>query len=124
MHLVRTPDELASLCKPSTDTDLQELLGGYVAALEEFEGRLQATMLVVYANDSLSSVEQACGDRLVADGAFTFPVEIITRHGTWFNVVWIMSDDGSGLVLMIEIADQTDTELLMACENALAAATP
>jgi hypothetical protein len=45
---------------------------------------------------------------------------VITRHGHWFDVVRILSDDGSGLVLLVQIGAETDTQLLTACERALA----
>ena len=119
MHIIRTTSALQALCDQPLDPTLLELLGGYAAALEEFGDTMLATIAVVQAGDALVDIEEALACRLVAGGHFTFPVELITRHSSYFDIVWIQSDDGSGLVLLIEIATTTDSELLLACENAL-----
>lgn len=121
MHIIRNTEDMAAVCNQPLDPELLSLLGAYAAALEEF-GDLQATILTILAGDTLIDAEQAFGERLVAEGRFTFVVELITRHERWFDIVRIIADDGSGLVLIVEIAEGTDHELLAACEHALAEA--
>jgi hypothetical protein len=96
------------------------LLGGYAAALKEFGDDLQADVIIIEAGDTLDRVESAYGRRLVADGRFTFLVELITEHARWFDVVFIFSDNGDGLVLLIEQDAATDAHFLAACRHALA----
>jgi len=61
--------------------------------------------------------------RLVNEGRLAFPVELITRHDHWYDIVWVKSDFGEGLVLLVQVTPMADHELLQACEHALAAAT-
>jgi hypothetical protein len=122
MHWIRTADALAAAGAASEDPDLRTLLGGYAAAIEEFGDDLQADVIIIRAGDTLEQVESAYGRRLVADGRFTFLVELITEHARWFDVVFIFSDNGDGLVLLIEQAEKTDPQLLAACRHALATA--
>jgi hypothetical protein len=123
MHLIRSTKALEVFCNCSPDAGVVSVLSRYASALEEFGDDLQATIIVVEADDTLEGVEQAYGERLVIDGRFAFTVELITRHDLWFEVVWITSDDGSGLVLIVEIAANADAELMTACERALAEST-
>jgi hypothetical protein len=46
--------------------------------------------------------------------------ELITEHARWFDVVFIFSDNGDGLVLLIERDAKTDPQFLAACRHALA----
>ena len=120
MLLIRTSGAIARALDSPLDPELHELLGAYWASLEEFGDELLAEVLIVEAGDTLEQVEQAYGRRLVADGVFSFTVERITAHEHWYDVIWIISDDGSGLVLLIEIHPETDAALLAACRHALA----
>lgn len=120
MHLIRRSEDIASALEDhSIDPELRELLGAFWVSLEEFGDDLLADILIVVAGDTLEQIEHAYGTWLVADGHFTFTVEIITQHERWYDVVWIQSDDGSGLVLLIQIDPATDARLLAACRHAL-----
>lgn len=124
MHLIRDAGAMAAIRALPLDPELRSLLTPYAAALEEFGEDLQADILIVEAGDTLAETERAYGERLVAGGCFLFVVELIARHGRWYDVVRIICDDGSGLVLLVEIAANTDAELLLACERALADMAP
>lgn len=124
MHLIRTAEGMAAACRLPLDPELLSLLNRYADALVEFGDDLQADMLIVEAGDTLAETERVYGERLVADGCFAFVVELIARHGRWFDVVRITCDDGAGLVLLVEIAANTDPEWLTACERALAETAP
>lgn len=122
MYLIRTTDELAALRASPPHPDLPSLLQCYAGALAEFGDALHVRVLIVEASDTLASAGQAVDERLVDNRCLAFPVELITRHEHWFEVVWITSDDGSGIVLLVEIAAGADAELIAACETALAEA--
>lgn len=104
-----------------TDPELQAILEPYTAAMAEFGEGLPVQILIVEAGDTLAQVEQACGQRLVADSRFTLPVEAVTEHARWIEALWITSDDGAGLVLLIDKGG--DPSLLAACRAALADST-
>jgi hypothetical protein len=122
MRWIRTAEALASAGAASKDSDLRTLVGGYAAAIEEFGDDLQADVIIIQAGDALEQDEDAYGRRLVADGRFTFLVELITEHAGWFDVFFIFSDNGDGLVLLIERDVMMDPQLMAACRHALATA--
>lgn len=124
MHLIRDAATLAATCDRTADYELYSLLSRYAGILQEFDNDLDAIIIVIEAGDTLASIEQAYGVGLVSDGRFTFPVELVTREGQWFDVLWIQSDDGSGLMMLVEVSPDTDSQLLTACEAALDQATP
>lgn len=124
MHIIYSADAIASVRSQISDPALIALLDKYAAALEEFGDDLAATIIIAEAGDTLAFIEQAYGARLVAEGQFTFPVETIARHGAWYDVLWIQSDDGSGLVLLVEDGPDSDTQLMTAYEAALDQAAP
>jgi len=122
MHIIRSSSELTAVCDQPLDPELLSLLGGYAAALEEFGNDLEATIMIIAAGDTMAEAEQAYGETLVTEGQFAFVVEVASQHGQWIDVVRIIADDGSGLVLLIEQAAGADPELLQACQTALAEA--
>jgi hypothetical protein len=122
MHLFRTLDDLDAAHDRLLDPELITLLDGYAVALAEFDEPL-ADMLVIEDTDTLAEAEQAYGSRLVNEGRLEFPVELITRRDHWYDIVWVKSDFGEGLVLLVQVTPAADVELLQACEHALAAAT-
>lgn len=115
MQIIHSSAELGD---QPPDPELAELLGAYAAALEDFGDDLAAIILIIQAGDTLAQAEQAYGARLVVDGRFTFTVETISEQRGWYDVTWIQSDDGSGLVLLIE--KDGDGQLMAACRAALA----
>jgi len=122
MHLFHSLTDLDSAHDRLLDPELITLLDGYATVLAEFDEPL-ADLLVVEDTDTLAEAEQTYGIRLVVDGCLAFPVELITRHDHWFDIVWVKSDFGEGLVLLVQVTPMADAGLLQACEHALAAAT-
>lgn len=123
MNLIRTVEAMARALDSPLDPELKQLLRSHAERLAEYEDYALeelAEFLIVEAGDALPDVEQAYGTQLVMDGQFTFTVELITQHERWFDVVWIISDDGFGLVLLVQIDPGTDARLLAACRHALA----
>ena len=123
MLLIRTSEAMELALESPLPNDLKDLLRGHVEQLAEYEEYTMeelAEFLIVDAGDALSDVESAYGQQLVDGGEFTFTVEYITEHGGWYEVIWIISDDGFGLALFIEIHPETDPALLAACRHAIA----
>lgn len=118
MLIIRTAEDMARVLNQPLDTTLNECLRSHRDTLDcytdtPFEDL--ALFVIVQAGDSLKEVEQACGYLLVAEGSFAFPVETITHLPGWYEVVWIISDDGYGLVLIVQDHADTDRDLLTAC---------
>lgn len=85
-----------------------------------------AHFIVVEPGDSLEAVTEALGFsplRNLVDGAvwpspdFTPSWEWVKDHGCAFEAVYILSDDGFGWVLLIEVSEGQDQRLLQLCRQ-------
>lgn len=79
---------------------------------------------IVMPGDTSEEIEEHLGRSLIdSTGTFINPPEIIQRHTDWFELAFILSDDGFGLVLFVPIDSATDARLMAATEAAFAEAT-
>lgn len=122
MILIRTAEALARAIETPPDAHLRQLLADRAesfAAYSEYDFSELAEILIVQAGDHLPDVEHSYGQRLVREGTFDFPIEMIVHQAGWYEVTWIQSDDGFGLVLFVQEAPGTDADLIAACRAAL-----
>lgn len=124
MLLIRTAEDLAHALDSPLDPELHQLIAAIADRLGEytdFAFHELAEIIVVEAGESLDGICSITGPSVVTDGAadFTFTVELIDRHNRWIDATFILSDDGFGLVLLIEVAGNTDAALLALCDREL-----
>lgn len=122
MHYIRTAEAMARVLDTPLDPELRAILLDHrerLAAYEGFRFEELAEFLIVERGDPLADSEDTYGRRLVEHDMFVMPVELAFRHKAWIEVIFILSDDGFGLVLLVEIGSHTDPSLLSACERAL-----
>lgn len=99
MLVIRTAEELARAIEAAPDTKLRDLLTAHaerLAEYSEYDLSELAEFVIVQQGDTLEAIEEACQLRLMADGQFLSPVELIAEHTHWIEVTWILSDDGFG----------------------------
>lgn len=98
---------------------ISQLRRGYSGPLEEI-----VNFLVVEPGDSEADVIAGLGfsplcnlvDRArFGDPGFSPSWEWIERHGDWFEMAFILSDDGFGHVLLVPDAEGIDADLLALC---------
>lgn len=121
---IRTAEDLARALDSPLHPELRQLLGNHaerLAGYPDFAFEELAEMIIVEAGESLDGICSIMGPALVTEGTadFTHPVELICRHDKYIEVVWILSDEGFGLVLLVELADNTDAALLALCARDL-----
>ncbi|EQB17810.1 hypothetical protein L284_06420 [Novosphingobium lindaniclasticum LE124] len=108
--------------------EIHTLLEAHLDRLAEYDGfdlEDLAMFAIVMPGDALDGIEDDLGRSLIdSAGTFIQPPEIIHRHAGWFEVAFILSDDGFGLVLFVPIDSNTDVKLMAATETAFAEATP
>ncbi len=89
--------------------------------------------LIVEAGDTIEAVQAELGfSPLVnfVDGArygqpgWTPSWESVERHSSWFELVFVLSDDGFGWVLFLSAAAGTAGDLAQACAQESRAAVP
>lgn len=122
MIVIRTAEEMARALDSPLDPELKRRLHAQWERLSEwqdYELSELAVFLIVQAGNTLEQAEAIIGQTFVQEGCFTIPPELIDRRGGWIEATFILSDDGFGLVLLIEIADSTVPDLLAACNHHL-----
>ncbi|MFC3714318.1 hypothetical protein ACFOMD_17245 [Sphingoaurantiacus capsulatus] len=110
-------------------TELKCLLrrrGSQIGEHEGYDLGELAHFLIVQAGDDLAYAEATLGFSPLAnlvDGAryresdFTPSWECIEEYGGWFELTFVLSDDGYGAVLFVEEAEDVDPELLSLCRE-------
>ena len=122
MIVIRTAEAFARALDSPLDPELKHCLQAHwdrLAEWQDYELSELAIFVVVQAGDTLEQAEAIIGQPLVQEGCFTIPPELVARRGGWFEATFILSDDGFGLVLLVEIADSTAPDLLAACNHHL-----
>ena len=122
MIVIRTAEAFAHALDSPLDPELKHCLQDHwdrLAEWQDYELSELAIFVVVQAGDTLEQAQAIIGQTLVQDGSFSLLPELIDRRGGWFEATFILSDDGFGLVLLVEIADSTAPDLLAACNHHL-----
>jgi hypothetical protein len=93
---------------------------------QQFDGDLGELVhfVVVEAGDQITAVVAACGfpltqnlvdGRWLGDPEFEPSFEWIQDHGTWFELAYILSDDGFGTIIFVKDDPGTEFDLHMLC---------
>jgi hypothetical protein len=124
MISIRSTADMARALSSPLDNDLIRLLALRRDQLIEHDGYdlgELAHFIVAEPNDTIAAVEGVVGVPLAknlvdgskyGDPGFTANFEYVERHGTWFEAVTIVSDDGFGIVLIVPDRPDIDPTLL------------
>lgn len=122
MNLIRTAEDMVRALTSPLDPDLKALLQEQADRLDtyqEYDLSELAQFLIIQQGDTLEEIDAALGWALLEGGSFAKPVELIARRGGWIEVVFILSDDGFGLVLLVQKEEGIDPDLLALCQRHL-----
>lgn len=115
MLLIRTAEELARALDSPLQHALKEVLAAHRERLSECEGydlSELAEFAIVEPGDTLqdlaSIIEVEVGEGGAAAAQFSRIPEYVEQHATVIELVFILSDTGFGLVLLISSADTID----------------
>ena len=106
MLVIRTAEEMArALASPLDPTLLARLVAQqeYLTAYPDYSFEELGLFIVVDTVDRLSDLQQQTTSRLVEGATFAIEPEAVDRHGPWLEVLFILSDDGFGLVLWLPL---------------------
>lgn len=127
MIVIRTYAALSDASAVLEGNEVHVLLEAHrerLADYADFDLTDLAMFAIAMPGDTLDSIEDDLGRALIdSTGIFIDPPEIIRRHTNWFEIAWILSDDGFGLVLFVPIDSATDARLTAATEAAFTEAT-
>lgn len=111
------------------DIDLQHLLRRRIKSLEDYCNDFDLddlfNVIVIEAGDTAEALEEAIPHSVLTDWAdrdwfdpgFTPPWEVCEIHPRWFEITFILCDDGFGVVVYVPRQTCSDTVLLNLCER-------
>ncbi|MEA1084216.1 hypothetical protein SFC76_08070 [Sphingomonas sp. CD22] len=123
MISIRSWAAMAAALDTLLDPDLRRLLTERRDQLLDYGCELGdlAHIIVTQRGDTIAAVEAEAGvalasnlvtgDRLGSPD-FEHSFEYVERHGCWLEAVMILSDDGFGIVLLVQDRVDTDPDLL------------
>jgi hypothetical protein len=114
MHLIRTAEALSRLATTHDDNTLRHLLAAQAENLADYVLEDVATLLVAEPEDTCAALDEALSWPLLTDDHFTHYPELLNRSGAWYEITFILSDDGYGLVLYVP--EDGPAALLNACK--------
>lgn len=120
MHIIRTFGQLAKLADGPPNAELAAILKSWLDRLQAYEGYDLpdlAIICIIGSMEDLAAMEVETGHQLREGDGSLRRSDIATQHQQWIELVFILSDDGFGVVLLVP----TDAEpaLLAMCEQAM-----
>jgi hypothetical protein len=115
--IIRTAEDMARALDSSLDPELHSILARHVerlSAYPDFQLEELAVVAILLPGDRLADT----GIELVGAGGgrFSPSPEYVHRHARWSEAVFVLSDDGFGLILLMEQGEGADPDVIAACE--------
>ncbi len=115
MLIITNDNDLQAFLADPPDPNVAALVTAHAERLADFELEEIAIFAVCQPDDHVEQLEAASGRPILdEEGNFTLLPEIHDEHEGWHELVFILSDDGFGLVLFIAKHPATDARLLKA----------
>lgn len=128
MIVIRTAEDMARALDSPLDPELKVLLQSHWGRLSEYDGYALddlALFIIIQPNDTLTAIDEVAPRPIIGGGAaFAILPEIICEHARWIELVFILSDDGFGLVLLVPKDVVVDPILAAALQDSLHAQNP
>jgi hypothetical protein len=106
MIILRDPQQLSQITQP----DIKAFLRQRFRDFEPYDPDEHGFFLLVEPNDSIAALETETGYSLL-DPCF----EYIADHGHFFEMTYLITDSGFGLIVIIPNAESIDSRLLELC---------
>lgn len=114
MHILHTWSELVAYLDSPIDPDLKALLRTRRDQLMEYGDLSElGIFVIIQQGDTMTAIEEAVGWPILMDGIPAF--EWVQRHGTIFEMPFVLSDSGAGHVLIVPDGEGIDPTLLELC---------
>ena len=105
MQIIRTQEDASTIA----DRELRHLISRVFASVIEFP-EILCFILIVEAGDSTAMLDAQLGYPIL-----TTPREILEEHAGYFEMLFVISDDGSGIEVLIPKTAGIDADLLVMC---------
>jgi hypothetical protein len=124
MHFIRTESDLQAL----EDPELLALIRLRIADTAEFVDDFSELVffIVVQPGDDLATVDAALGFPVMAnrfngiafgEPGFTPSWDVLEEHPGFYELVYVLSDDGQGVTVFVTRAEGVSAELLAMCRE-------
>ncbi len=114
MHIIHTWSELAAYLRDSIAPDLKTLLQTRRDQLIEYGDLSELGIFaIIQPGDNMATIEAAVGWPILIDGTPSW--EWLQRHGSVWEMPFVLSDSGAGHVLIVPDADGIDPALRDLC---------
>ena len=105
MQIIRTQEDAFTI----TDPELRQLIARVYESVIEFP-EILCFILIVEAGDSIATLDSQLGFPIL-----TTPREILEEHAGYFEMLFVISDDGSGVEVFIPKTAGIAPDLLAMC---------
>lgn len=134
MYVLRDAVAVRAFLVAGIDAELTALIHGRVEALAEYTDEIGelVTFIVVQSGDSAEQIGTALGFDILSNRfdmtAFGAPGfapswDGLAEHAGWFDLTYVLSDDGFGIVVYVPKVD-APPELLAMCSRYASASVP
>lgn len=129
MIVLRDPTAVSSIAELEPYPDIRHLVQQRFTEIcdgEPFDPDLMGYMIVVEPGDTVDALEEETSCRIMrnlfddvrfGDPEFDPSFEALEDHGSCFEMVIILNDDGFGIAIFIPKTAGIDAELLALCEH-------
>ena len=116
MHIIRTWAELAAYLDSPITPDLNTLLQTRRDQLMEYGALSElGEFIIIQPGDTMAAICKETGWPIVMEDVPTF--EWVQRHGSVWELPFVLSDTGAGHVLFVPDAEGIDPDLLDLCRT-------
>lgn len=120
MLVIRTAEDLARALALSLEPVVKERLAAHRDHLLDYPDYAFEELglfIIVQPDDHLDDLNGVTSAALTAGALFAVEPERVARHDDWLEVLFIVSDDGFGVVLFVPLKEELDSTLLDACQK-------
>lgn len=114
MQVVRDPLSIAELRDPEVRGLIQQRVDALLRDFGDYELHELVTFVVVEPDDSLGAIDEQLGFSILSS-----PFELCEEHAGFYEMVFVLSDDGYGIEVFISKAVGVDPRLLAMCATHL-----
>lgn len=129
MRTLKTKEAIQAEIDRNTDPAVRRLLADhlhYVSEYDDAETTEYLTVIAVEPGDSLQTLDLALDHQLLVnlysckrygEDGFAPCFETLEEHGSFYEMLFIQSDDGFGLSVIVPKRPEIDAELLSLCSR-------
>lgn len=123
MQIIRDPTAAATINDPEVRTSIEKTIS-HLNGENSCDPEVLGYFLIVEPGDTLQAISAQLGFSILCNrwtgvsfghAGFTPSWEVMDAHAHWYELVFVISDDGFGVVVFIAKTEGIDPDLLAMC---------